>query len=153
MRHPLRDVVDVGERSEGCWGIRGRRRRRGMCRCRTTRFALRCGTRRRSVVGMTAVTCAVGPCSSDRAPGSSYCAKHGPKGAAVPSPAAAIECPWCHVLGKVSTRSVRRKKGVSGGKATGAVLTGGLSVLVTGLSRREEVTELSCGSCGVRWDA
>ena len=36
------------------------------------------------------------------------------------------------------------KIGVSGGKATGAVLTGELSLLATGLSRKHKVTELTC---------
>ena len=49
-------------------------------------------------------------------------------------------------------RQVKRKKGVSGGKATGAVLTGGLSLFATGLSRKEKQQELSCSNCGVTWD-
>jgi hypothetical protein len=44
------------------------------------------------------------------------------------------------------------EEGVSGGKATGAVLTGGVSMLATGLSRKEGTTEMSCGNCGTRWD-
>jgi len=33
----------------------------------------------------------------------------------------------------------------------GAVLTGGLSLLATGLSRKERVTEAQCGNCRVKW--
>lgn len=43
------------------------------------------------------------------------------------------------------------KKGVSGGKAAGAVLTAGLSVLATGLSRKEKVTEMRCSNCLTAW--
>jgi hypothetical protein len=75
-----------------------------------------------------------------------------PTGTAPRAPQSArIECPHCHVKGRVLTRRVKAKKGISGGKATGALLTGGLSILATGLSRREWVTECRCGSCGVSW--
>ena len=60
-------------------------------------------------------------------------------------------CPHCRAAGQVFTRQVWAKKGISGGKATGAVITGGLSVLVTGLSREEKVTEAVCSNCGVPW--
>lgn len=60
-------------------------------------------------------------------------------------------CPHCQVKGEVHTRLVRAKKGVSGGKATGAILTGGFSLFVTGLSRKETVTEAQCGNCGATW--
>ncbi len=44
-----------------------------------------------------------------------------------------LVCPHCRKKGSVRTRGVDRKKGISGGKATGAILTGGLSVMATGL--------------------
>lgn len=68
-----------------------------------------------------------------------------------PVPNAAMICPHCQVKGEVSTRQVKVKIGVSGGKATGAVLTGGLSVLATGLSRKAVVTQAHCGNCGSGW--
>jgi hypothetical protein len=46
---------------------------------------------------------------------------------------------------------VKVKRGISGGKATGAVLTGGVSMLATGLSRKEAATKATCGNCGSRW--
>jgi len=61
-------------------------------------------------------------------------------------------CPHCATKGSVSTRSVDRKKGVSGGKATAALLTSGVSLLATGLSRKEKATAASCSSCGAHWD-
>jgi hypothetical protein len=60
-------------------------------------------------------------------------------------------CPHCGVRGKVATVGVRQKKGISGGKATGAVLTGGVSMLATGLSRKESATRAACGHCRSRW--
>jgi hypothetical protein len=65
---------------------------------------------------------------------------------------AQIICPHCQTRGSVTARQVTRKKGISGGKATGAVLTGGVSMLATGLSRKESARRLSCSSCGMQWD-
>ena len=60
-------------------------------------------------------------------------------------------CPHCQTRGKVMTKPISRKAGVSGGKATGALLTGGVSLLATGLSRKESVTEAHCKNCGSTW--
>lgn len=60
-------------------------------------------------------------------------------------------CPHCQVKGKVRAKRVDRKAGVSGTKASAAVLTGGASVIVTGLSQSEEVTEAACDNCQSRW--
>jgi hypothetical protein len=65
---------------------------------------------------------------------------------------ARIVCPHCATAGQVTVRLAVRKKGVSGGKATGALLTGGASMLLTGLSRKEPARELHCGNCGMTWD-
>jgi transcription elongation factor Elf1 len=62
-----------------------------------------------------------------------------------------IGCPHCGKAGSVHTKGVKLKKGVSGGKATGAVLTGGLSTLATGLSRKEKAIQAHCDNCGVTW--
>jgi hypothetical protein len=43
-------------------------------------------------------------------------------------------CPHCRTVGQVHAEDVNVKCGVSGGKATAAVFTGGASMLVTGLS-------------------
>ena len=64
---------------------------------------------------------------------------------------AKIVCPQCQQKGGVTTRPITRKKGISGGKATAAVITGGLSVLATGLSRKEAETEANCSNCGSNW--
>ncbi len=64
----------------------------------------------------------------------------------------AITCPHCHQKGGVRTKMVDRKKGISGAKATGAILTGGLSLFATGLSRKEEMTQAHCNKCNSTWD-
>jgi hypothetical protein len=63
----------------------------------------------------------------------------------------AMVCPHCGERGKVGTHIVRAKKGISGGKATGALLTGGLSILATGLSRKETLTRAHCYNCSNTW--
>lgn len=65
----------------------------------------------------------------------------------------AIRCPFCEAVGTVRTRRVRVRAGIHGGKATAALFTGGLSLLLTGLSRMEEKTELHCDNCGMTWRA
>lgn len=62
-----------------------------------------------------------------------------------------IICPHCQESGYVHTKSITQKKGISGAKATGAVLTGGLSILATGLSRKEASTEAYCSNCEQMW--
>ena len=60
-------------------------------------------------------------------------------------------CPHCDKAGKIFTKQVKQKKGVSGGKATAAVLTAGVSMLATGLSRKEKNTQAHCKNCGNTW--
>lgn len=45
----------------------------------------------------------------------------------------------------------KAKKGISGGKATAAIITGGLSIGAVGLSRKQRVTRALCSSCQVTW--
>lgn len=60
-------------------------------------------------------------------------------------------CPHCHTKGSVTTKSVKAKVGISGGKATAALLTAGISLLGTGLSRKQAMTEANCSNCGMKW--
>src|SRR3954469_16492069 len=60
-------------------------------------------------------------------------------------------CPHCQFRGRVRTTSVKVKKGISGGKATAAVFTGGVSLLATGLSRKEATTRAHCDKCSSTW--
>jgi hypothetical protein len=62
-----------------------------------------------------------------------------------------IVCQHCQTKGFVTVKEFRQKQGVSGGKATAAMLTGGLSVAATGLSRHGWVTKADCSNCGTRW--
>ena len=68
-----------------------------------------------------------------------------------PTGDAALVCPHCQKQGLVRTWPVKLKKGISGGKATGAVLTAGISLLATGLSRKESATQAFCGNCSSKW--
>ena len=60
-------------------------------------------------------------------------------------------CPHCQTQGSVSTEKTKVKQGISGGKATGALLTLGTSMLVTGLSRKQKVTRAKCSNCDAEW--
>lgn len=63
-----------------------------------------------------------------------------------------LVCPHCQERGTVTGRSDIASKGISGGKASGAVLTGGASVLFTGLSKNQRVRRLHCENCNSTWD-
>ena len=63
-----------------------------------------------------------------------------------------VRCPHCDVTGHVTVGPVVRKKGISGGKATGALMTGGASMFLVGLSRKEMAQHFDCGNCGIGWD-
>jgi len=60
-------------------------------------------------------------------------------------------CPHCQMQGFVTTKQVKRKQGIHGGKATAAILTCGISMIGTGLSRKQKMTEAHCNNCGVTW--
>jgi hypothetical protein len=60
-------------------------------------------------------------------------------------------CPHCQTKGSVRTMAVTMKKGISGGKATAAVFTAGVSMLATGLSRKENCTQARCDHCECKW--
>ena len=60
-------------------------------------------------------------------------------------------CQHCSEKGFVHVKTSKKKLGVSGGKATAALLTAGLSLFAVGLSRKQEVTEAYCGNCESRW--
>lgn len=60
-------------------------------------------------------------------------------------------CPHCGEKGTTRTKKVDHKTGISGGKATAAVLTGGWSLLATGLSRKEAITQAHCSNCDNTW--
>lgn len=66
---------------------------------------------------------------------------------------ARIICQHCQKTGSVTVRHVQQKQGVSGGKATSAILTGGVSLFAVGLSKKGWVNELTCSSCGMTWHA
>ena len=63
-----------------------------------------------------------------------------------------VVCPHCTERGMVHVKKINKKAGVSGAKATGALLTGGLSLLVAGLSRSVAVTAAYCANCKSNWE-
>ena len=98
-------------------------------------------------------TCGIDSCAASPVDGSNFCDAHGStaKLSAQKRPVSRLVCPHCHVKGQVSTSSVKKSKGISGGKAAGAVVTGGLSIWLTGLSRKEQLTQAKCGACSSKW--
>lgn len=66
-------------------------------------------------------------------------------------PSPTLVCPHCQTRGQVTAYPVTTKDGISGAKATGAILTGGVSMLGTGLSRKSAKTRMVCGNCGTEW--
>jgi transcription elongation factor Elf1 len=62
-----------------------------------------------------------------------------------------INCPHCGAEKSVTTSKVKRRNGLHGGKVAGALLTGGASMFVTGLSNKEWATHAHCRSCGADW--
>jgi hypothetical protein len=60
-------------------------------------------------------------------------------------------CPHCQTKGTVTTRQVKKKVGVSGGKATAGILTCGLSLFAVGLSRKSQITKATCSNCDSIW--
>jgi hypothetical protein len=55
------------------------------------------------------------------------------------------------IKGQVRRKIIWRDAGISGKKATAAALTGGISMLPTGLSRKETVTKAHCDNCHSTW--
>ncbi|EKD66970.1 MAG: hypothetical protein ACD_48C00651G0002 [uncultured bacterium] len=63
----------------------------------------------------------------------------------------AMVCPQCQTTGKIRTKHITQKKGVSGGKAVAAIVTLGWSMLAVGLSRKEGTTQAHCDNCNNTW--
>lgn len=63
-----------------------------------------------------------------------------------------MTCPHCQKRGSVRTMAVKRARGISGKKVTLGLLTGGASLLATGLSQKDKVTQAHCDNCENTWD-
>lgn len=63
----------------------------------------------------------------------------------------AMICPHCNTPGGVRTKSTKQKRGISGGKVTAAIFTAGASLMYTGLSRKERMTQAHCTRCNNTW--
>jgi transcription elongation factor Elf1 len=68
------------------------------------------------------------------------------------APNSKVKCQFCGAEGAVRVTDVTRKTGISGGKAAGAIVTGGASILATGLSQKKPAKHLSCRNCGMETD-
>ena len=60
-------------------------------------------------------------------------------------------CPHCETKGQVTTRKVSGAPSSSGDTLATAILTAGISLLGSGLSRKLTVTQAWCGNCGEAW--
>lgn len=67
----------------------------------------------------------------------------------VPKPQ--MVCPHCQTKGRVLSKPAIKKNGISGSKAAGALLTGGVSIVATGLAQKDQVTEAHCTNCSSTW--
>ena len=63
----------------------------------------------------------------------------------------AIVCVHCQSAGHIQVKQAKVKDGVSGGKLTAALLTGGITMLATGLSQTKNRTTMFCGKCSMEW--
>jgi hypothetical protein len=63
-----------------------------------------------------------------------------------------LQCKYCNGTESVRYKRFTRKAGFSAGKATAAVLTGGYSLLATGLSKQEGVGKFYCENCKMSWE-
>lgn len=127
-----------------------------------TVFCSKCGTR----VSTETAKAACLSCGEVLPVGTAFCSKCGTKvGAenvevsaqgslsktpAVP-PQGAMNCPHCNGQKTVRVEHVKKKKGVSPGKIAAGVVTGGFSLLATGLAKKDEVNQLTCSACGMKW--
>jgi hypothetical protein len=63
-----------------------------------------------------------------------------------------IICPHCRSQGLVTTKRVKIKvKGVSKGRVATAVVLSPITLLMTGISRKQVVTRATCGNCHTTW--
>lgn len=60
-------------------------------------------------------------------------------------------CPHCQTKGLVRNKYIKSDQGISGDKATAAVLTGGATVLFTGLKNETIKTQAYCEKCRSIW--
>lgn len=64
---------------------------------------------------------------------------------------AVMTCPHCQTKGKVRTKQLMKKGGISGTKVMAALCTIGVSLLFTGLAKKDQITQAHCGECGNIW--
>jgi hypothetical protein len=64
-----------------------------------------------------------------------------------------IVCQFCQQPGHVTVHTERRAKRKTATRMLFGAATMGGSLAVTGVSKKGSVTVLTCGNCGMKWDA
>jgi len=99
-------------------------------------------------------------CGKELDDGVVFCSGCGAKAGDVPEAVQAIavpvqtgraNCQYCNGIGTVVVQQVKRKKGVSPGKIAGAVVTGGISLVGTGVAKKVWMNQLTCTACQMKW--
>jgi hypothetical protein len=62
-----------------------------------------------------------------------------------------VMCPHCQTKGQMLLERAAVKQGISGAKMTGALLTGGASILATALYGTQWVQKATCLNCQTAW--
>jgi hypothetical protein len=62
-----------------------------------------------------------------------------------------VVCPHCQMKGCVEIKEGKKKHGISGAKATAAIFTAGISLLGTGLAKKDKGHQAHCLNCGMDW--
>ena len=63
-----------------------------------------------------------------------------------------IVCPMCGEKGGVRAHRRKAKKGFSTGKIMGGLFTGGISLLATGIAKKDWIYKCYCEKCGMEYD-
>ena len=62
-----------------------------------------------------------------------------------------VVCPHCRRKGQVRVKELILNKGISVAKAIAAIITAGVSLISTGIMRKEQETHAHCGYCNSVW--
>ena len=99
-------------------------------------------------------------CGTELDDGVAFCSSCGAKAGDVPATVQAsatpvqtgrANCQYCNGVGTVVVQQMKRKKGVSPGKIAGAVVTGGISLVGTGVAKKVWMNQLTCTAWQMRW--
>jgi len=63
-----------------------------------------------------------------------------------------LACPYCQTKGMILVKPMKIKSGISGAKAGGGLMTGGISLLITGISSKKSANQAHCKKCSTTWN-